>query len=477
MIIVFMIKEFVKSVSIYGILPIIGKFLNFLLLPIYVKTFSPDEYGIVDLFEIFVLFLFVIASMEIPLSYGRFFYDEKTTEHKKKVFNTSFVLTLIATILVIITAVLLKNVILRNYIGSLDYDNLFYLSMVWLFVLNINTFLSFVPRYDKKPKSYVVVGLISVVIKLLSAIFFVVILRQGLVGVLYGYICGNTISLLLYSYMARKYFTLTFSKSFAVKTIKYSLPMVPGAVLVEFWKPILRYCITFFFPIALVGIYAFASRITSINYLIYGALKTAWMPMLYEKKEDLIKGDNLKRISGLVIICSVFLGLFIITFSKELTLFIGTAEYLDSVKIIGMLVVSGLIQMLTQLRGIGPYISNRTSLITISNIVASLIGVSLFYLIGNKIGILVVGVVSIVYELVNYLILVIYTEAKYKLSLHNSWELLSTLMLSFVCYTSICDTSLMIRCVIFAITSLICLLIFIQNYLKNRNKNFNNNAL
>ena len=89
-----MLRNFIKNISIYGILPIVGKFLNFLLVPIYAKCFTPEQYGVIDLFDALVFFLLIVASLEIPTSMGRFFYDEESMEHKRKIVNTSLILTL-----------------------------------------------------------------------------------------------------------------------------------------------------------------------------------------------------------------------------------------------------------------------------------------------------------------------------------------------------------------------------------------------
>jgi len=463
-----MIKEFFKNISIYGILPIVGKFLNFLLLPVYVKIFTPEEYGVVDLFEVLVLFLFVFASLQIPTAFGRYFYENNTQEYKKEIFCTSFVLTIIVSLITIVVAYLLKGPILRLYIESDKYGNLFDLSMLWLFVLNINTFLSFIPRYDNRPKLYVIVGIISVAIKLLASIFFVVYLRIGLPGVIYGYICGNTISALLYAYISRGYFSLNFSSAFAKKTLKYVLPMLLGAVVIELWKPMLRVCINTFFSLSVLGLYAFAARINSITTIVYGALGTAWMPMLFEKKDKLLENDNIKRISGLVILCAFVLGTFIMLFARELTLFIGTAEYLDSVVIIVFLLFAGVFKILSQLRGFGPYINDKTVVVTISNVVASLVGLAFFLLIGDRIGICIIGLVVLLYEFINYAILVLYTQKKYKMNMHNRWEIPVLLLMVLSGILSVFSTNLLYKALAYVVCFAVACVIAYNHYFKDK---------
>lgn len=311
-----MLRLFIKNISIYGILPIVGKFLNFLLVPIYARAFPPESYGLIDLFDVLVYFLLILASFEIPTAMGRYFYAENTIDHRRKIINTSFILTIAFTIVTITLVLIFKGPILIKYLAGTEYENLLLVSLIWLFLLSVNTFLSFIPRYDNRPKVYVVIGIISIAIKLVSSILFVVVLKMGLMGVLYGYIAGNSVSIILYFWVSRQYFRFVFSAKYAWKMFIYALPLLLGSVLVELWKPWMRHLITLYFPMAIVGLYAFAIRLTSVNLIVHGAFKIAWKPLLFEKKDDFIKGESLKRISGLVALASVTMSCLIACFAK-----------------------------------------------------------------------------------------------------------------------------------------------------------------
>ena len=108
-----MLRKFIKNISIYGILPVVGKFLNFLLVPIYAKAFTPEQYGIIDLFDALVFFLLIVASLEVPTAMGRYFYEEDTLEYRKKIVNTSLIVTLLRADVVVLLAVLFKRPLLE----------------------------------------------------------------------------------------------------------------------------------------------------------------------------------------------------------------------------------------------------------------------------------------------------------------------------------------------------------------------------
>lgn len=461
-----MLRNFIKHISIYGILPIVGKFLNFLLVPIYAKCFTPDQYGLIDLFDAFVFFLLVVASFEIPVAMGRYFYDEATLEHRQKIVNTSLSLTVAVVAVIVAVAFVFKRASLMHFLGGEENADLFNIAIVWLISLTINTFLSFIPRYDDRPKTYVTVGVISIAIKILFSILFVVVLKIGLRGVLYGYVCGNVASVLMYSWVSRHYFKLVFSWKYAGKMLLYSLPLLLGSVILEVWKPWLRHLITLYFPLAVVGLYAFAIRLTSVNMIVHGAFKIAWKPLLFEKKAEFVKGDTMKRISGLVALASILLGCMIACFAKEATIIIGSRDYIDAVHLIGLLAISGVIQMMCELRGFGPYIDDRTWVVTIANMLAIAAATAFMMFIKDSAGIYGIGYACILYEVIYYLVLVVYTRLRYKVGLHNIWELPLVAMLGVCVFLSASLCHLRFRAVAAAIAGLLGLYIFFTRYYK-----------
>ena len=59
------LKEFLKSLSIYGILPVFTKFAGFLLVPIYVRVLSQYDYGVVELIVSTISFATYLINMEL----------------------------------------------------------------------------------------------------------------------------------------------------------------------------------------------------------------------------------------------------------------------------------------------------------------------------------------------------------------------------------------------------------------------------
>ena len=66
------LKSLAKQTVIYGLPSIVGRFLNFLLVPLYTYTFAPGEYGIVTELYAYVALLLVLLTYGMETTFFRF---------------------------------------------------------------------------------------------------------------------------------------------------------------------------------------------------------------------------------------------------------------------------------------------------------------------------------------------------------------------------------------------------------------------
>lgn len=66
------IKSLSKQTLIYGTSTIVGRFLNFILVPFYTNVFPPSEYGVIALIFAYIAFLNIIYSLGFESGYFRF---------------------------------------------------------------------------------------------------------------------------------------------------------------------------------------------------------------------------------------------------------------------------------------------------------------------------------------------------------------------------------------------------------------------
>ena len=83
--------------AVYGVSSIVGRFLNYLLVPLYSRYFLPDQYGIVTELYSYAFFFSIILTYGLETGYFRFSNKESYSENT--VFSTCLVSLLVTGIL------------------------------------------------------------------------------------------------------------------------------------------------------------------------------------------------------------------------------------------------------------------------------------------------------------------------------------------------------------------------------------------
>jgi O-antigen/teichoic acid export membrane protein len=90
------IKKLVSQTAIYGISTIVGRLLNYLLVPLYTRIFLPAEYGVVTELYAYAGFFTVLFTYGMETAFFRFSEKQKNSE---KVYATAFLSVLFTTII------------------------------------------------------------------------------------------------------------------------------------------------------------------------------------------------------------------------------------------------------------------------------------------------------------------------------------------------------------------------------------------
>tara|TARA_B100001287_G_scaffold9241_1_gene7116 strand:+ start:821 stop:2302 length:1482 start_codon:yes stop_codon:yes gene_type:complete len=90
------LKKLAEQTVIYGLSSVVGRLLNYLLVPLYTRYFLPEEYGIVTELYAYVAFLVVILTYGIETAFFR--YSQKTS-NKRIVYSTCLISLLFTSIL------------------------------------------------------------------------------------------------------------------------------------------------------------------------------------------------------------------------------------------------------------------------------------------------------------------------------------------------------------------------------------------
>ena len=192
------IKQLAGQTAIYGVSSILGRLLNYVLVPIHTNSFSTSDYGIISEFYAFVAFLVVLLLFGMETTFFRFV---NKSEEKANTFNQAF------TIVVVLNAVFIIGVLfgaqsIANWMHYPAYSEY----VVWFgFILvfdAISSILLAKLRFNNEPKRFATVQLASIgVVVLLNLVFIYGFLPHypefGIGFIFLANLCGSLIKPIL----------------------------------------------------------------------------------------------------------------------------------------------------------------------------------------------------------------------------------------------------------------------------------------
>lgn len=450
-------NTFGKNISIYGLLPVFGKFIGFFLVPIYTRIFTSEEFGTIELVVSLMNFLVYFISLEFYTAIGRFFYQQNNIEQQKRLISTGLMLTIFSGVLICSICFFMREQFISLYFNGMDVRRLYFAGLIWLFLDGLSSYLNTIPRYCKQPHKYVIVNSICILIRVLSTIIFVLVFNVGTIGIILGHITGTITSIVLNALLSSKYLCVSFEISHAKNILKYALPLVPSVIAVALWAPLMRKSIEIFYSISVLGIFAFSTRVTSVTTMFKSALINAWRPMMFENMKNDSLLSELKINSSNVSFILLILGTSLTSFAYEVCLILGTEHYLSAYTLIPFMCFSGYLQSAIQLRGVGPLLNGKTYIQSIFTIIAMLISFGCLLFIKDSLDLYGLGIIIVLYDLIQYFSLSEYTKRIYRAGSFTMWQEYIMLLLFAVSFIlTIMNAPLFIRMFYFIIFIFVC---------------------
>ena len=356
------LKSLAKDTAIYGMSSILGRFLNYLLVPLYTSNISAASggYGIITNLYAYTALLLVILTYGMETTFFR--YANKTNEDPQKVYSSTLIMVGFTSLLFIV----LVSIFLQPISGVMGYSD--HSSYVWVMAatVSIDAF-QCIPfaylRYKKRPIKFAALKLLFIAFNIaLNLLYFVVLpdlyksypdiiqhIYNPETGVGYAFyinlVCTASITFFFYKELTG--FKYTFDKELAKRMLSYSWP-----ILILGIAGILNQTADFIlFPYLYkgsqahqqLGIYGAASKIAMIMAMITQAFRYAYEPFVFGKGNDKDNRETYAVAMKYFIIFTLLAFLVVMGYINILRHIIGR-DYWEGLKVVPI-VMAGTIMM------------------------------------------------------------------------------------------------------------------------------------
>ncbi len=170
------LKKLAGQTAIYGLSSILGRLLNYLLVPLYTRVFDPGEYGVVTQLFALVAFFNIVFTYGLETAYFRFFQTEKGN---LRVFATGLISIIASSLSLGILIVIFSGPIAGwlRVDGNNDPNLSLYIAMfAGILAFDAITAIPFAKlRQENRAKRFAFLRLVNICVNILLNLFFLIL--------------------------------------------------------------------------------------------------------------------------------------------------------------------------------------------------------------------------------------------------------------------------------------------------------------
>jgi len=334
------LKALAKDTAIYGLSSIVGRFLNYLLVPLYTHYMPKEsgDYGISTNVYAYTALILVLLTFGMETTLFRFANDER--EKPDTVFSTTFaiVASLTALFLLLVFGFITP---IAGYLGYSEHPE--YLQMMATVVamdaLQSMTF-SYL-RFQRRPIRFASLKLLFILLNIgLNVFFFVVLGRTAVFYVFFiNLLCTTFITLLFIPGLFR--IQWHFDASLLRRMLSYSWPILVLGIAGSLNQVADKILFPLVYPDpvqanVLLGVYGGCVKIAMIMAIITQAFRYAYEPIVFAKSKDADKSEYYALAMKYYLIFTLLAFLCVVGYMPILQLILGEGyrEGMDVVPIV-----------------------------------------------------------------------------------------------------------------------------------------------
>ena len=284
------LKSLAKETAIYGVSSIVGRFLNYLLVPGYTIALpaSSGGYGVVT--NIYAWVALILVLLTCGMETGFFRFANKGQDDPMRVYST----TLLSVSIGSLVFVALGLLFLEPIAGWLEYgEHPWYIGMMMIVVAMdaIQSIPFAYLRYKKRPIKFAALKLLFIFLNIALNLFYYVILEGNDVGYafLFNLVCTSVVMVCMIPEL--RGFTYVLDKELLKRMLRYSLPLVILGVAGILNQVADKIIFPFVYPdeaeaTIQLGIYGAASKIAMIMAMFTQAFRFAYEPFVFGKSKE-----------------------------------------------------------------------------------------------------------------------------------------------------------------------------------------------
>ena len=419
-----MLKTFFRNNLIFTAGNVFTRGITILLLPIYSRYLSPEEFGIIDLFMVLAAIVNLTIALEISQGIARYFKESKNVKEKREYTSSAFWFTILVYLLFFFISFIFSEKFTLWLLEDDTKKTIFLLAVIAIVTNGIFYFTQNQLKWQIQPRDSVIASLSNILTLAFASLYLLFFYGLKVESIFIGQIIGNTFGSIISIFYARKSYGFIFSFVKFKKMISYSSPLVLSGIGVFIAIYIDRIAIKDLLGFEELGIYGVAYRFAAVAGLLMIGFQQSLTPLIFENYKKKKTPKDISEIFNIFVIFALIIVATSILFAKELVILFTTKTFYNSADLITLLVITIFFSNM-YIFAPGISIAKKTKLIPIISISIAIINYILNYTLIPIYGIKGAAYATLISSLSTFLIYLFFSNKYYPLPYQFKEQIIS----------------------------------------------------
>ena len=384
-----------RDVAHYGAMDALSRAVGLFLLPFFTRVFSVDEYGAIDVVAVVTTLLATLTRLALPSALKRQFVESRDAGELDRLYSSLLAcvcgFALVVAICLWPFAGPIANLLLQEEASS----TYIRLGLVTAALTALSAVPQTLLRMQREITRFNLLNVGQTVMFAGLAVFFILELDTGLVGVFAALALAEAARLMLGLFWTRRLLTTHVSTAVVRSSLRYSLPLLPGILVGHVNRTADRILLLVFLGIGGVSLFAASARIAFAVQVLATIFRQAWSPhaMRLVDAPPAERNGFYRRALGIYAVGLALAGLALTAAAPEVLGVLVPPEYAAGYRVIPWLIGAAVLHASSEITNLGILISRRTATDSIAawsgagvNILLSLALIPRFGIAGAAIG-------------------------------------------------------------------------------------------
>jgi O-antigen/teichoic acid export membrane protein len=359
------------------------------------------------------------------------YFNHDNEGNRKTAVSTALIFLTATSIIITLILIVASSNISVFILSSIHYNYHFQVIFLTLFFDTAIVIPFAIFRAREKSKKYVIISLARLLVGIGLTIYFIVVLKKGVLGILES---GLITAVFLYCLLIPgiiKETKLRFSISDLKNMLGFGLPLIPANLASWILTSADRYFLLFLSTQDELGLYSLGYKFgLIIRVLIVGPFTIAWAPFFW----SIAKEKNAKEVFSSVLTYFVLVGMFVAlgisVLSKEVLMVMTTPSFYDAYKVIPLIALSYVLYGCYFVLSIGIDLKKKTKYLPFIVGISAIINFALNYILIPHYGMMGAAIAT----LISYLMLPIasYSVSKRYYPIKYEWSRITKIFFAAV---------------------------------------------